>query len=53
MTPVGDHSADHVCRMNVISGEKAAAFPNPSHPLSPPCEILGTTSRERQSLNQG
>ncbi len=53
MTSAGDHPAGQVCRTDVISGEKSGGFPNPSHHLSPPCEILGTKSRELQPLNQG
>ena len=53
MTSAGDHGADQVCRTDVISGEKTGGFPNPSQPLSPPCEILGTQSREPRPLKQG
>jgi hypothetical protein len=53
MTFAGDHAADHVCRTDVICREKTGGFPRPSQRLSPPCEILGTKSREQQPLNQG
>jgi hypothetical protein len=48
MTSAGDGTADQVCRIDVISGEKTGRFPIPSRSLSLPCAILGTRSREPQ-----